>query len=64
MRNAPYNSIRKFNEYWKRNDIERMKSQRTGVEDRGHSQIWMKKDGQLNIVDHFKGNGYHMANPF
>ena len=64
MKNSPYRSTRKFNEYWKGNDIERMKSQRTGAEDRGHSQIWMKKVGQLTIGDHFKGNGSHMANPF
>ena len=26
-----------------------MKSKRTGVEDKGHSQTWMKKNEQLNI---------------
>ena len=64
MRNTPYNSTRKFNESWKGNDIERMKSQRTCAKDKGHSQIWMKKVGQLNIGDHCKGNGYDMAIPF
>ena len=48
-KNAPYRSTRNFHESWKENDVERMKSKRTGVEDKGHSQTWMKKTEQLNI---------------
>ena len=49
MRNAPYSLTRNFHESWKENDVERMKSKRTGVEDKGHPQTWMKKTEQLNI---------------
>ena len=66
MRNVPYNSIRKSHEYWKENDVERMKSKRIAVEDKGHSQTWMKKIEQLNIgevddCDRGAEEGCHMA---
>ena len=69
MRNAPYSSTRKFNESWKNNDIERMKSQKTGGKDKRHSQIWMKKTEQLNIgeaddCDRGVEEGCHMACQF
>ena len=63
MINAPYNSTRNSNESWNENEIERMKFNRTGVEDRGHSQSWMKKTGKMNFGNHHNGNGHQMAKP-
>ena len=48
MKNALYSSTRNFHESWKENDVERMRCKRTGVEDKGHSQTWMKRTEQLN----------------
>ena len=55
MRNATYSSTRNFHESWKENDVERMKFKKIDVEDKGHSQTWMKKIEQLNIdeVDNY-----------
>ena len=66
MRNAPYSSTRNFHESWKENDVKRKKFKKTNVEDKGHSQTWMKKTEQLNIdeVDDYDSDaeeGCHVA---
>ena len=58
MRNAPYSSTRNSNESWNANETERMKFHRTGIEDKGHSQSWMKKTGHMNLGDYHNGNGH------
>lgn len=60
------NSSRKSNEPMERNNVKRMKSQRTSVEEQGHSHMWMKKTEQLHMGedDHCKGDGCHMTSSF
>ena len=42
MRNAPYSSIRNFNEHWTRINAERMKAQKTGTKE----QPWRRNDAE------------------
>ena len=42
MRSAPYKSTRNFNEPWKRINVERMKSQKTGTKE----QPWRRNDAE------------------
>ena len=48
---------------WRRNDVERMKDQRTCTKDKEHSQTWMRKIEQLHMdkVDRCKEDGFHMV---
>jgi hypothetical protein len=54
MRKDSYNMERRYNETWKKYDVERMESKRKSIEKLGHSQKWMKKTEQLDMNEGIK----------
>jgi hypothetical protein len=49
MRNASYNTTRRVNETWKKNEVAIIEDQRTKAKKPGHSQMWIAKTEQVNM---------------
>jgi hypothetical protein len=48
MRNASYNTTKRVNETWKKNEVAVIEDQRTKFKKSGHSQMWIAKTEQVN----------------
>jgi Ni/Co efflux regulator RcnB len=62
MRNSSYNTTKRVNETWKKNEVAVIEYQRTNFKKLGHSQMWIEKTEQVNMseVDCCKKNVSHV----
>jgi hypothetical protein len=63
MRNASYNTTRRVNETWMKNEVAIIEDQRTKAKKPGHSQMWIAKTEHMNIsgVNCCTKNYHHAA---
>jgi hypothetical protein len=63
MRNASYNTTKRVNETWKKNEAAVIEDQRTKFNKSGHSQMWIAKTEQVNMseVNYCKKNCSHVT---